>query len=208
MYICGKLTINYHAMEELLNIYSNLDIWMQAYWGCAIVSTVFFIIQMALTLIGMDSTDMDVDFDGPDTMDLGGGLSLFSIRNLVNFFCGAGWAGVCLNNAISNRYVLLLISLAIGVAFVYLFFLMKKQTKKLEHNGAFNIADCVGNIATVYLRIPAQRSGQGKVQVSINGSVQEIEAITDDTEPIASNSKVHITAAYDDSTLLVSRHQG
>lgn len=192
-------------MEELFNMYSNLDIWMRAYWSCAIVSSVFFIIQMALTLIGMDSSDVDVDFDGPDTMDLGGGLSLFSIRNLVNFFCGAGWAGVCLNNAISNRYLLLLVSLAVGVAFVYLFFLMKKQTKKLEHNGAFSIDDCMDKTASVYLRIPAQRSGQGKVQVSINGSVQEIDAITDEAEPIASNSKVRITAVCDDSTLLVSR---
>lgn len=205
MYICGKLTINCHTMEELFNMYSNLDIWMRAYWSCAIVSSVFFIIQMALTLIGMDSSDVDVDFDGPDTMDLGGGLSLFSIRNLVNFFCGAGWAGVCLNNAISNRYLLLLVSLAVGMAFVYLFFLMKKQTKKLEHNGAFSIADCVDKTASVYLRIPAQRSGQGKVQVSINGSVQEIDAITDEAESIASNSKVRITAVCDDSTLLVSR---
>lgn len=191
-------------MENLIGMYSNLDTWMQAYWGCAIVSSVFFIIQMALTLIGMDSSDVDVDFDGPDTMDLGGGLSLFSIRNLINFFCGAGWTGVCLNGTISNKYVLLILSIAVGFAFVYMFFLIKKQTKKLEHNGAFDIGDSVGQAASVYLRIPAHRSGQGKVQVSINGSVQEIDALTDDDKDIASNSKVRITAVYDNSTLLVS----
>ena len=75
-------------MQEYFDMYSSLDPWMKVYWGCALIAGSIFVIQMVLTLIGMDSTDVDVDFDGPDTMDLGGSISLFSIRNLINFFCG------------------------------------------------------------------------------------------------------------------------
>ena len=75
---------------SLLESFQEMDTWMQVFWGCAIVGSIIFIIQMVLTLIGMDSSDMDVDFDGGDTMDLGGGISLFSIKNFVNFIVGFG----------------------------------------------------------------------------------------------------------------------
>ena len=83
-----------------------------------------------------------------------------------------------------------------------MFFFIKKQTKKLEHNGAFNIEDCVGKTVDVYLRIPAQREGKGKVQVSINGSVQEFDAMTDG-EAFSSGRKVTVVSVIDGSTVLV-----
>ncbi len=157
---------------------------------------------MVLTLIGMDSSDIDVDFDGANTMDLGGGLSLFSIKNFVNLIVGFGWAGVSFYDVIENKILLTIIALAVGVAFVFMFFLIKKQTNKLEHNGAFNINDCVGKSVDVYLRIPANRSGKGKIQVSLNGAVHEFEAITDGDE-LKSGMKVQVIEIIEKSTLLV-----
>lgn len=189
-------------MQEYLDAFYGLDTWMQVYWVCAIVGTVVFVVQMVLVLVGMDSIDTDVDFDGADTMDLGGGLSLFSIKNFVNFLVGFGWTGVCLADAIANKWLLGIVAVAVGVAFVYMFFIIKKQTKKLEHNGAFRIEDCVGKTVDVYLRIPGKRKGKGKVQVSLNGSVQEIEAMTEGDD-IASGQKVEVVDVVDGATLLV-----
>ena len=189
-------------MQEYLDMFYGLDTWMQAYWICAIVGTVVFVVQMVLLLIGMDSIDTDVDFDGADTMDLGGGLSLFSIKNFVNFLVGFGWTGICLQDAIENKWLLCFVAVIVGVAFVYMFFVIKKQTKKLEHNGAFKIEECVGKTVDVYLRIPGERRGKGKVQVSLNGSVQEIEAMTDGEE-VASGRKVVVVDVIDCGTLLV-----
>ena len=190
-------------MQEYFDMYSSLDPWMKVYWGCALIAGGIFVIQMVLTLIGMDSTDVDVDFDGPDTMDLGGSISLFSIRNLINFFCGFGWAGVCLNSTIPNRILLLFVAILVGIGFVLMFFYIKKQTNKLQHNGAFKIEDCIGKTTDVYLRIPGQRQGKGKIQVSINGSIQEIDAMTDG-DNISSGSKVKVESIIDPSTVLVS----
>lgn len=189
-------------MQEYLEMFYSLDTSMQVFWGCAIIGTAIFVVQMVLTLIGMDSTDMDVDFDGPDTMDLGGGISLFSIKNFVNFIVGFGWAGVCLSSVITAKWLLAIIAIAVGVGFVLMFFYIKKQTKKLEHNGAFRIEDCKGKTVDVYLRIPANRSGKGKVQVSLNGSIQEIEAMTDGEE-IKSGKKAQVLEIIEYNTVLV-----
>ncbi|NLV52867.1 MAG: serine protease [Bacteroidales bacterium] len=189
-------------MQEILEMFQSMSTQMQVFWGCAVIGTVIFMIQMALTLIGMDSTDVEVDFDGPNTMDLGGGISLFSIKNFINFIVGFGWGGVCLSEVVQSKWILSILAFLVGVAFVFMFFLIKKQTRKLEHNGAFNIEDCVGKTVDVYLRIPASKSGKGKVQVSINGSIQELEAMTEG-EGIASGKKVNVLAVIDRATVLV-----
>ncbi|MBP3213586.1 MAG: NfeD family protein [Bacteroidaceae bacterium] len=186
-----------------LEMYQNQDTWMQVFWGCAIVGSLIFLVQMVLTLMGMDHSDMDVDFDGADTMDLGGGISLFSIKNFVNFIVGFGWGGVCFADAIENKWLLTLVAVAVGVGFVLMFFFIKKQTKRLEHNGAFRIEDSVGKTVDVYLRIPAGKSGAGKVQVSLNGSVQELEALTEGNS-IPSGQKVKVVGVIDGSTVLVA----
>lgn len=190
-------------MNDLFGWYNELDFTGQVFWGCAIVSSVIFVIQSALTLIGMDSTDTDVDFDGSDTMDLGGGISLFTVRNVVNFFLGFGWAGVSFRQCVPNTALLSLIAVAFGCLFVAAFFLVMKQLRKLESNGAFKIADCAGLTADVYLRIPGHREGRGKVQVSVNGSVHEIDAVADG-EHLPTGSKVKITQVLGD-ILLVER---
>lgn len=188
--------------ETFTQWFGSMDTMLQVYWGCAIVGSIIFIIQMILTMIGMDSTDMDVDFDGPDTMDLGGSISLFSIKNFVNAIVGFGWGGVCFSGVISNPILLAFVAIIIAVLFVAMFFLIKKQTKKLESNGAFRIESSKGKIVTVYLRIPASKTGKGKVQISFNGSVQEIDAITSG-DVISSGSKVRVIDIIDATTVLV-----
>ena len=180
--------------------YLALDPTMQVFWGCAIISSVIFGIQAILTLIGMDAHDaMDLDFADGDTMDVGGGLSLFSIRSLVNFFVGFGWAGVSFADSISNKAVLYFVAIVVGLAFAYVYVFMRKKLRKLETNGAYKITDCIGKTADVYLRIPAKEQGKGKVQVSINGSIHEFDAVSQG-ECLPTGTKVQITSV--EGTLL------
>ena len=59
-------------------------------------------------------------------------------------------------------------------------------------------------IVSVYLRIPATGSGKGKVQVSQNGSVHELDALTDGDE-IPSGAKVKIVEIIDNETVKVEK---
>ena len=179
-------------MNDLLTWFQGLEPAAQVFWGCAIVSSAIFLIQAILTMIGMDH-DMDFevgDFDG-DTMDTGGAVSLFSIRSLVNFFVGFGWAGVSFYNDISSKAVLYIIAICVGLLFSYATIFLIKKMKKLEHNGAYKIADCVGKSCDVYLRIPAAGEGKGKVQISLNGSIHEFDAVSTG-EAIATGKRVKV----------------
>jgi len=202
-------------METLTNWYNSLDPTLRVYWTIAIITSVVFLIQMVLTIVGIGDTNSDVDFgidasgdadfatDGSgDTLDTGGAIQLFTVRNVINFLLGIGWGGVCLYHAIPNSTLLAVAAVLCGCAFVAAFVLMFRQLMKLEKNGNFNIKECVGVTCSVYLRIPARRAGSGKVQLSYHGSVLELAAITDG-EQLPTGSKVNVLAVIDSETLLV-----
>lgn len=200
---------NNKAMETLWNNYQALDGTMQFYWAVAVVVSLVFAVQMILTFMGIGDTDGDFDFQtdvdasAGDTLDMGGALQLFSVRNIINFLLGLGWGGVCWSSVIANRFLLAVAAFATGCLFLIAFLYVFRMMRRLETNGAFRMQDCVGQTCDVYLRIPAYRGGQGKVQVSFGGSVQEIAAITDG-DAIPSGAKVQILSLVDDHTVLVA----
>ena len=195
-------------MDTITIWYESLDPTLRVYWTIAIAASLVFIIQMALTFIGIGDHDADLsmpdatDIPDGDTLDTGGAMQLFTIRNLINFLLGIGWGGVCFWRVIPLRPLLAIVAILCGSVFVAMFLFMFKQMKKLESNGAFRIQDCVGMVCPVYLRIPSAREGQGKVQISLHGSVQEISAMTDGTF-IPTGARVRVIQVIDDNTLLV-----
>lgn len=178
----------------------------QLFWGIAIISTAFFCFQTLAMLMGFGDADgMDADAptdavtDGSD-----GPMDLFTLRNMVNFFLGFGWAGVSLRSLISSTPLLVVVSLAVGVCFVALFIVIFKQMMKLEKHGNVDFRDAIGTIQQVYLRIPAAMSGSGKVQVSINGAIYEVDAVTEGNA-IPSGAKVRIIRMQGDSVYIVEQ---
>lgn len=209
----------------LTNWYDGLDATMQIFWACAIAASVVFIIQNALMLLGLGgmdadadadvSTDFDVHADGDADVSTGhsghegtlgsaGIFSLFTLRNFINFFLGFGWGGISLAPVVHSKALLVLLSFAIGVLFVAVFAVLMRMMLKLEKSGNFKIQECVGQTASVYLRIPGNHSGAGKVQISIHGSVYELNAFTDSPEQLATGSRVKVIDIIDSGSLLVS----
>ena len=75
---------------------------------------------------------------------------------------------------------------------------------RLKESGTMNIGNAVDQTATVYLIIPAARKGMGKVHVKIQGTLRELNAITDQATEIASGSLVKITGVVNENILLVT----
>ncbi|MDP2059437.1 MAG: serine protease, partial [Flavobacteriaceae bacterium] len=103
---------------------------------------------------------------------------------------------------ISNKTMLILISLLVGVLFVVVFFIIIKQIQKLAENNSFNILNTLNKTAEVYLTIPAEKSGKGKILISVNGSYHELDAVTE-KEEIKSGSIVKIIRIDNGDLLIV-----
>ena len=191
-------------MNDIFSFFTEQTTLMQIFWGSAIISTVIMLIQTILSLIGMSDLDLEVGVDGG--LDDCSGADLFTIKNIVNFFVGFGWAGVSFRPYIESDLLLVLISLLVGVCFVIIFIIIFKQLMKLESNSAVGADACVGRTADVYLRIPANRSGKGKIQLSLNGAAREFDVVTDESEPIPSGAVVTVQEVVGKSLLLVKRN--
>ncbi|PJB12183.1 MAG: serine protease [Flavobacteriales bacterium CG_4_9_14_3_um_filter_40_17] len=174
-----------------MEFFNHLEPLLKTFWFIAIPASIVFILQTVLTFVGADASDgADADFDsnlsGTDTP-----FQLFSFRNLINFLLGFGWTGISFYESITNKTILILISLLVGIMFVIVFFVIIKQIQKLAENNSFNIANTLGKTAEVYLTIPAKKSGKGKILISVNGSFHELDAITEKDE-IKTGSMVRI----------------
>ena len=188
-------------MDNLLLFFEQQSSLMQVFWGAAVISTIIMLLQTILSLVGMGDTDLETGVDGG--LDDASGADLFTVKNSVNFFVGFGWGGVSFRDFIENDILLVLVAVVTGIAFVAIFIFVFKQMMKLEGNSAVGAEACVGQTADVYLRIPAKRSGKGKIQISINGSAREFDAITDSEEPISTGAVVVVVELVGKSTLLV-----
>ena len=76
---------------------------------------------------------------------------------------------------------------------------------KLAESGTLQMKNAVGVICEVYLPIGAKRSKMGKVQIKVQGSLRELEAITDEEEELKTGSMVKVTEIVSAEILLVEK---
>ena len=162
-----------------MEFFDSMEPMLRMFWYIALGASLFFVIQTIMTFVGMDShdgvsADFNSDLSGEDAP-----FQLFTIRNLVNFLMGFGWGGICFYGIIDNKILLTTVALLVGLAFVAMFFLAIRQIQKLAEDNSFKIENTLQKTASVYLAIPAAKGGKGKIQISVNGSMQELDAMTE-----------------------------
>ena len=186
--------------------WTSLDLFMKILWCIAIASSLIFIVETVLTFIGADvEMDMDTDFDIADGGFEGDpSMNLYTFRNLVNFLLGMSWTAILLNEQMKSKALLMLIAFAVGAAIVFAVMMMFKGLSKMQQSGNINVFEsAVGCSGKVYLTVPGERKGQGKVQININNSVREYDALTDSEDDLKTGTSIKVTEVLDASTLLV-----
>lgn len=190
-------------MKDFFDGMSSLE---QTYWIIALVGSAVFIIIFALTFLGGDS-DADMEADGTDfeADDGGVGFQFFTFKNVVAFFTIFGWTGItCIDSGLSTTLTLLISSIAGLIMMVItssLFFWMHK----LAESGTLKMKNALGAIGEVYLPIGANRSKMGKVQIKVQGSLRELEAISDEEEDLQTGTMVKVTEIVSAELLLVEK---
>ena len=190
--------------------WADLSPVMKLLWGVTLTATLVFIIQTVMTFLGADadgSTDFDMDvdtsMDGSDLSNIEGGSNLYTFRNFVNFFLGFGWTAIILQPSVKSTAVLIIVAVLVGVALVVAVMYLFKWLSSMQQSGNINVyKSAVGCQGKCYLRIPGERSGEGKVQINIQGAVREYDAVTDGDE-IKTGASVRVVEAIDGNTLLV-----
>ena len=211
----------------MIEWWNSLSIISQVFYCIAIPSTLVLLIQTILLFLGLDDDGADdlsgggdievsadvygdgiFDADGAEVPeDISGlaDLKIFTLRGIIAFFVVFGWVGVSMDSMNISYYVTIPVSVACGVLMMVAIAFLMRAVMRLRNDGNIENRNAVGKSGTVYLTIPASRGGEGKVQVMIQGSYVERNAVTDEAEPIPTGSEIVVIGVSGNSNLVVKR---
>ena len=181
--------------------WNSLSTFEKVAWSITLPVTLIFAIQTVLTFAGIGGDGMPGDGDGDFSGDHGP-LQYFNFRNFINFFLGFGWSLVALEGTISNRFILITISCLIGIILVAVVMSLYYGLSKMSQSGTLELKNAIGKVAEVYLTIPSNQSGTGKIHVKIQGSLRELDAMASG-QSIPTGQLVKVTNVINDDMLLV-----
>lgn len=139
--------------------------------------------------------------DMPDLQDFDT-LRLFTVQGLVGFFATFSWSSIAGISQGVNHWTAMLIGFVLGMVLMYIVAVIIKYSRHLSEDGTFNIRNTLGQTATVYLPIPPERQGQGKVNVTVHNRFLELSAITNEHRTIKTGESVRIIDIINDSVVV------
>jgi len=172
----------------------------------AVPASILLVIQTVLTLLGLGESDSDTQVDGFDEApgDLWQVMRWFSLRNLVAFFTFFGWGGLWLMETDLDAPIILILATVIGSCFVGISTLIFYGIEQMQRSGTLIMDMAIGVRAEVYIPIPPDNSGKGKVSIVIQGALREVEAVTFDKVRISTGKEVIVTGLAEKGVLLVT----
>ena len=173
----------------------------QVYWIIACAASVVLCVQTVLAFMtGIDlhpgdiHTGSDLGAHGGDSHhgDAGINFQLLTIRNVVAFFTLLGWSGLAFYHMRLPLFLVFGLSFLCGFAMMMITAILFYLLSILQSDGTLEVAKAKGEKGKVYLQVPPSRQGEGKIQVTLQGRIVELNAVTDDTVKIEFDSMVEI----------------
>ena len=222
LYLCRNKT--YFSLM-IIEWWNSLDLANKILWAVTLSASLVFVIQTVMTFLGAaGDSDFDINTDadasapgdladgsvdvggGPDaaeTSHLGSGMNLLTFRNFINFLIGFGWTAILLEKSIPATGLRMLIAIVVGLILVVLVMLLFKWLTDMQQSGNINVyKSAVGCEGTVYLTIPGERAGEGKIQITISNAVREYAAVTDGPT-LKTGVRIRVVEVVSANTMLV-----
>ena len=171
------------------------------YIVCSVVGGAILSLQMLLLMFGGDiDVNADVDVDEIDPQGDGFGLiSIRSIASFLTFFGLSGWWGTTEGWGPAKTVG---IALGAGGSMMLVVAWIMSLQSKMYSEGNVQPKNALGKAAKVYLRIPAENSGRGKITVAIQGRTHEFSAFTQGVE-LPTGSDVRVVSMTSENTFEV-----
>ncbi|WP_299102501.1 hypothetical protein [uncultured Winogradskyella sp.] len=177
--------------------FSNLELLSKIYWLTAILGSLVFSVVMIMAFTGGDADDIDGDIEA--------GFQFISFKNLVGFFTIFGWSGIaCLDTGLSTPLTII-VSTVCGLLMMVIMATLFYFISKLTDSGTLNYKNAIDAVGEVYLTIGEDRSRMGKVNVSVQGTMRELDALTDSLTPLKTGTIIKVVDVTSNGILIVDQ---
>jgi hypothetical protein len=187
---------------------------MTFFLACAAVGGVVLVVQLVLGVLGLGhgahdapgdvSHDLAHDPSHEHPTHGSAGLNLLSVRGLAAGLAFFGLAGAAALAGGRPLGLAVGLGLASGLAAAVAVALLMRAMLRLESDGTVRIDGAVGQLGTIYISVPGNRSGAGKVHLTLQDRLVEYQAVTSD-EPLAPGTPVLVVDVVDTDTVSVTR---
>ena len=162
--------------------------------------------------IGLDS-DIDADADIVDTdiaergqaMVHDNGLRLFTVRGILAFLMMGSWVGFLLSKSGVPDIIASACAFASGVTALVFIAKIMQMLLGLQEDGTLKVKNALGQVGQVYIRIPGEEKGMGKVNVTVQERLCEFDAVTEKSETIKTGEMVYVTDVRAGNVLVVEK---
>lgn len=191
--------IDFQRAKIMASFFSHLQNLIEQdplFWFCALSGSLLFVIQFLLSFLGVGD---DMEDSAGDSVK----LQWLSKQAVTGFLMLFGWVGLTCKK---EFHLLMWSSLAIaslaGLFAILVTALLFRAVKKLRTPGTvFRIEDAIGKEALIYQRIP--KGGVGKISLTLNDLLYEIDALSHQDEELSSFTKVQVLNISDEKTVIV-----
>ena len=193
------------------------------YSVAAVLGGTVMLCQFAMTLLGLGHDtdglgggghDLGHDLGHAGSADHHGGdqhahestglFKILTVRTVVAALTFFGLAGLAASSNDVGPAPTFVISLATGGGAMYGVFWMMQAIQRMQSDGTARIERAIGLIGSVYLRIPANNAGTGKVHLNLQSRTMEYQARTT-AEALPTGAKIVVVAVAGPDTVEVRR---
>ncbi len=147
----------------------------------------------------------DTDSGHLDHTDSSSAFKILSVQSVAAFLMGFGWAGLGgFKGAGWSASTSTLFGLGVGIGMMWLLGKGLEAVYRLQSSGTVSIDSALGVEGSVYIAIPGERQGRGRIRLVVDSRERFYNAVTDG-DAIESHSRVRVTEVNDDNTVTVSR---
>ena len=143
--------------------------------------------------IGNSDTDWDHTFsDGGNPADFSI-MSMLTLQGVATFLTVMGWSSIAAVSTGTSPTVSIIVGLVLGFVAMYAAARLIHASKRLVESGNLNLSHAIGESARVYIPIPADGKGEGKITRQLRGRYVECSAKTHKKRMLATGEMVRVT---------------
>jgi hypothetical protein len=135
-----------------------------------------------------------------------GFFKILSFRTIVAALAFFGLSGLAAQSAEASPASTLLVAIVGGAIAMTAVYWMMRGLQELRAEGTARIQRAVGERGSVYLRVPENDSGSGKIQLNLQNRTMEYLAVTSGPE-LPTGTKVVVVSVVNPTTLEVRRDE-
>lgn len=188
--------------------------FQQVMFIIAAAGTIVLLVFLLLMIFGVggdESFDGEVDTDA-DIDDVAndepvgalGGLRILTIRGAFTFLAIGGWTAYGFADLV-HPLLAIFFGVLFGFIAAFLLALVFRAFPKLENKGNLDYKNAIGKSGSVYIKVPKNHNGTGKVNLTFQEHYVEVDAVTDDQEDLTTGMAITVLRLENESTVIVTK---